>query len=142
MSSIEAALAAIELLQPGERFSYRKIAAKYHCNRTTLARRHQGVAVSRDIEAQNRQALHPQQEQELLRDIRRLTERGLPPTRVMIQRFASDITKGDLGKGWVDQYIKRYEVDLIPRWATGIDRSRHQADSQSKYSITGSGGET
>jgi len=40
MSLIEAAIAAIESLEPGEKFSYRKIAAEYGCNRTTLARRH------------------------------------------------------------------------------------------------------
>jgi hypothetical protein len=85
--------------------------------------------------AQNQQALHPQQEQELLRYIKRLTERGLPPNRAMIRRFASEIAKRELGKGWVDRYIKRYDVHLISRWATGIDRSRHQADSQSKYSL-------
>jgi hypothetical protein len=28
-----------------------------------------------------------------------------------------------------------YEVDFVSRWATGIDRSRHQADSLSKYSL-------
>lgn len=98
MSSIEAALIAIESLQPGEQCSYSKIAAKYHCNRTTLARRHQGVSISRDIEAQNCQALHPQLEQELLRYIRRLTERGLSPILVMIQHFASDIVKESLEK--------------------------------------------
>src|SRR4051794_41176846 len=38
MSSIEAAIAAIESLEPGEQFSYRQVAAEYHCNRTTLAR--------------------------------------------------------------------------------------------------------
>jgi hypothetical protein len=53
----------------------------------------------------------------------------------MIRRFGSDIAKRELGKSWVDRYIKRHEVDLISRWATGIDRSRHQADSQSKYSL-------
>jgi hypothetical protein len=53
----------------------------------------------------------------------------------MIRRFASDIAKRELGKGWVDRYMKRYDVHLISRWATGIDRSRHQADSQSKYSL-------
>jgi hypothetical protein len=53
----------------------------------------------------------------------------------MIRRFASDIAKKELGKGWVDRYIKRHQVDLISRWATGIDRSGHQADSQSKYSL-------
>jgi hypothetical protein len=84
MSSIEAAIAAIESLGPGEQFSYRQIAAKYHCNRTTLARRHQGIAGSRSTMAKNQQALHPQQEQELLRYIKRLTRQCLPPTRPMI----------------------------------------------------------
>jgi hypothetical protein len=59
MSSVKAALAAIESLEPGEQFSYRKIAAEYYCNRTTLARRHQGILASREVEAQNRRALHP-----------------------------------------------------------------------------------
>lgn len=53
----------------------------------------------------------------------------------MIRRFASDIAKKELGKGWVDRYIERHQVDLVSRWATGIDRERHQADSQSKYSL-------
>jgi hypothetical protein len=135
MSSIEAALAAIESLKPGEKFSYRQIAAKYCCDRTTLARRHQGLAGSRNTMAENQQSLHPQQEQELLQYIKQLTEQGLPPTRAMIRRFASDIVKRELGKGWVDRYIQRHNVHLISRWATGMDRLRYQADSQSKYSL-------
>ncbi|KAF2844478.1 hypothetical protein T440DRAFT_350820, partial [Plenodomus tracheiphilus IPT5] len=83
----EAALAAIELLRPGEQLSYRRIADQYGCNRTTLARRHQGVSTTRGLEAQNRQALYPQQEQELLRYIEHLTRQGLPPTRSMIRNF-------------------------------------------------------
>ena len=59
MSSIEAALAAIESLKPGEKLNYTEIANKYGCNRTTLARRHQGVSASRTIKAENQQALHP-----------------------------------------------------------------------------------
>jgi hypothetical protein len=135
MSPIEAALAAIKALEPGGKLVYTHIAAKYSVDRTTLARRHKGVAVSRDTQAQNQQALHPQQEHELLRYIERLTSQGLPPTRPMIQRFASDITKKELGKGWVDRFIQPYQVDLISRWATGIDRSRHQADSGLKYKL-------
>jgi hypothetical protein len=135
MSQIEAAIAAIESLEPGEQFSYRQLAIEFACSRTTLARRHQGLASSRSTMAENQQALHPQQEQELLRYIRKLTERGLPPTGAMIRRFGSDTSKKELGKNWVDWYIQRHEVDLISRWATGIDRSRHQADSQSKYSL-------
>ena len=66
MSSIEAALAALESLKPGKQFSYRQIAAEYHCNRTTLARWHQRFQASCQAKAVNQQALHPQQEQELL----------------------------------------------------------------------------
>jgi hypothetical protein len=135
MSSIDAALAAIDALKPGEKLVYTHIAAEYGVDRTTLARRHQGVASSRSTKAQNQQALHPQQELELLRYIERLTRQGLPPTRPMIRRFASSIAGKELGVHWVDRYIERHQVDLISRWATGIDRSRHQADSQLKYSL-------
>jgi hypothetical protein len=40
MSSIEAALAAIESLKPGEKLIYTQIAAQYSVDRRTLARRH------------------------------------------------------------------------------------------------------
>jgi hypothetical protein len=135
MSPIEAALAAIKALEPGEKLIYTQIAAKYGVDRRTLARRHQGATTSRDTQAQNLQALHPQQEQELLRYIERLTRQGLPPARPMIRRFASDIAKKELRRGWVDRFTQRYQVDLISHWATGIDRSRHQADSEIKYSL-------
>jgi hypothetical protein len=84
MSSIEAALAAIESLQPGEQFSYRKIAAKYCCNSTTLARRHQGISSSSAIRQENQQALYPQQEQELLRyhSARRNARPGVTPAPI------------------------------------------------------------
>ena len=135
MSPIEAALAAIESLKLGEQFSYRKIAAGYHCSRATLARRHQGISASRATQAENQRALHPHQEQELLRYIKRLTSQGLPPTGSMIRCFASQIAKKELGVHWVNRYIKRYQINLISRWVTGIDRARHQADSISKYTL-------
>ena len=135
MSSIEAALAAIKALEPGEKLVYTQIAAQYGVDRRTLARRHQGVSASRQLEGQNRRALHPHQEIELLRYIERLTSQGLPPTRSMIRRFASQIAKKELGVHWVDRYIERHQIDLISRWATGIDRARHQADSISKYTL-------
>jgi predicted HicB family RNase H-like nuclease len=113
MGAIEDAIAAIESLEPREQFSYRKIAAIYGCSHSALSQRHQGISASCSNKAQNQQALHPQQEQELLRYIKQLTERGLPPTRAMTRRFASDIAKRELGKGWVDRYIKRYDVHLI-----------------------------
>jgi hypothetical protein len=135
MSPIEAALAAIEALEPGKKLVYAQIARKYGVPASTLSQRHRGVSSSRATKAQNQQALHPQQELELLRYIERLTRQGLPPTRPMIRRFASSIAGKELGVHWVDRYIQRHQVDLISRWATGIDRERHQADSQSKYNL-------
>ncbi|KAF2823919.1 hypothetical protein CC86DRAFT_298103, partial [Ophiobolus disseminans] len=132
---IEATIAAIKLLEPREKSSYCKIATEYYCNRITLARRYQGLASSRSTMAENQQALHPQQEQELLRYIERLTKQGLPPSRPMIRRFASQIAKRELGIHWVGCFIQRYDVYLISRWATAIDRSRHQANSGLKYTF-------
>jgi hypothetical protein len=135
MSPIEDALAEIESLPQADGFSYRKIAAKCGVVRSTLTRRHQCASTSKLAKAQNQQALHPHQEQELLRYIKRLTRQGVPRTRAMIRRFGLAIAKRELGKGWVDRYIQRYQVDLISRWATDIDRSRHQANSGSKYNL-------
>jgi hypothetical protein len=80
MSSIEAALGAIESLKPGKKFAYTDIAANYGVDRRTLARRHQCVTASHDTKARDQRTLHPQQEQKLLLYIKNLTERGLPPT--------------------------------------------------------------
>jgi hypothetical protein len=135
MSSIEAALTSIESLEPGEPLVYSKIADRFGCSRVTLARRHQGLQAPRSDAAHNRQALHPQQEIELLRYIERLTSQGLPPTRTTIRRLASEIAQKELGVRWVDRYIQRHQIDLVSRWATGKDRLRHQADSQLKYSL-------
>jgi hypothetical protein len=135
MSSIEAAIAAIESLEPGEKFSYRQIAQQYRCSRVALAKRHQGLATSRATQAQNQQSLPPQQEQELIRYIKRLTEQGLPPTQAMIQNFASQIAHRELGVHWVDCFVKQYPEQLISKWTTAMDNSRHKADSGSKYSL-------
>jgi hypothetical protein len=125
MSAIEAALAAIDALEPGEKINYTQISNQHGVVRSTLTRRHQRLSTTRGLEGQNRRALHPHQELELIRYIERLTRQGLPPTRPMIRRFASDITKIEVGKGWVDRFIARHDVNLISRWATGIDRARH-----------------
>ena len=73
MTPIEAAFAAIESLEPEEQFNHRKFSEVYGCDRTPLTRRHQHQSITRSLEAQNRQALHPQQEVELLQYIKQLT---------------------------------------------------------------------
>jgi hypothetical protein len=75
-----ASIAELESLKPGENIDYAQTVKKYGVSRVTLARRHQG-----------RKSLHPQQKHELVHYIKRLTKRGLPPTRAMIRNFGSQI---------------------------------------------------
>jgi hypothetical protein len=135
MDPIEAAIKAIDSRASGASFSYRKIAKQFSISRATLARRHQGLTRSNAGEAQQRQNLSLQQESELVKYIEALTKRGLPPTRVMIQNFASIVAKKKVGRNWVSRFLERNHAHLTSKWTTGIDRVRHKADSKYKYSL-------
>lgn len=65
--------------------------------------------------------------------ITRLTEQGLPPTREMIRCFATTIYKGQVGEGWVTRFLNRNHDSLTTKWTSGMDRNRHEADSEWKY---------
>jgi hypothetical protein len=135
MDPIEAAIEALESRELGDKTSYNKIAAIYGVARTTLIWRHQGVQHTKETKAFNQQALHPQQEQELVSYIEGLTNQGLPPTREMIINFSSQVAGRELSESWVTRFIKRHSIHLISRWSTGIDTLRFQADSEYKYKL-------
>ncbi|KAF1935023.1 hypothetical protein EJ02DRAFT_362398 [Clathrospora elynae] len=107
MALIEAVLAAIESLEPGEKFTYQQIAAAHGVNQSTLSRRHKQSHVLHEAKSINQQKLNPQQELELVEYIKMLTKRGLPPTREMVQNFASCVAKEPVGEGWVTRFINR-----------------------------------
>ena len=93
MDPIQAAIDDIESLEPGEDFSYTKMANKYGVVRSTLIRRHQGITRSPRAKNFKQQKLNPQQEKELVQYIKGLSERHIPPTREMIRNFASTIAQ-------------------------------------------------
>ncbi|KAF1935979.1 hypothetical protein EJ02DRAFT_482733, partial [Clathrospora elynae] len=107
MDPIQKAIEEIESRKLGEEFSYKKVAEKHGLNRTTLAQRHKGIQASYAAAGLNQMKLNPQQEVELVQYIETLTKRGLPPTRKMIQNFASCVAKEALGEGWVTRFINR-----------------------------------
>jgi hypothetical protein len=135
MEPIDAALAAIETLEPREKLVYTQIAKRFGVNRVTLARRHQGLTTSRAIRYQNQQALHPQQEKELIEYIDRVSKQGLPPDRNLVRRFASELAQKEIGYHWVDRFVQRYPDLLKPKLVTTIDRNCHKADSELKYKL-------
>jgi hypothetical protein len=53
----------------------------------------------------------------------------------MIRDFTSQIAQRELGAHWVDRFVQRHPDRLISKWTTGMDNSRHKADSGRKYSL-------
>jgi hypothetical protein len=78
-------------------------------NRVTLARRCKGIQGTRADEGIN----SPQQEAGLVEYVIGLSKRGLPPTRKMIQNFASHVAKKHVREGWVSRFINRNKAHLI-----------------------------
>ncbi|KAI1672200.1 hypothetical protein L13192_03059 [Pyrenophora tritici-repentis] len=132
MDPIQKAIEDIESREAGASFSYREVAKTWGVNRTTLARRHQGRNQPHTLA---HLILHPHQETELLQYITTLTKRRTPPTRAMIRNFASSLVGREVSESWVTRFINRNPTHLISRWQTGMDRNRHKADSEAKYSL-------
>jgi hypothetical protein len=104
-------------------------------DRSRLGRRWRGVTRSKEEGYAGQQILSLEQEMELVRYSEKLTKRGLPPTRNMVKNFSSEVAKRQLGERWWDRFIKRNKIHLISKWTMGIDRSRHQADSETNYRL-------
>jgi transposase-like protein len=135
MALIDDAIAAIESLEPGEHYSYRKVARRFNVSNSTLTRRHKGRQRSQEAKNNTQLALNPQQEAELVRYIEDLTKRALPPTRDMIRNFASHFNPDGVSDAWVDRFISWNSNHLICKWTSGIDSQRHNADSRAKYKL-------
>jgi transposase-like protein len=135
MAPIDEAIEDLKLRGPEEQYTLKEVAKKHGVNQSTLGRRWRGVTGPRDAGHASRQALNPQQELELVRYIEGLTNKGLPPTREMIKNFSSEVAHQQLSESWVTRFINRHKLHLISKWTTAIDRTRHLADSESKYRL-------
>jgi hypothetical protein len=113
MAPIDDAVAAIELLEPGQHFTYRAIARQFGVSHATLSRRHKGSQCPRKVKDHDQQLLSPQQEHELVEYITGLTKRGLPPMREMIRNFASQIASKSASDAWVTRFMSRNHEHLV-----------------------------
>jgi hypothetical protein len=135
MSAIDKAIASIESGDEGALFSYQKVAAKWHCNRSTLSQRHQDLTQSNGVKSTQQQLLNPQQELDFVQYIEGLTKRELLPTREMIQNFAACIAKKEVRIRWVSRFLHYQKDKLTTKWTARMERNRHQADSQKRYTM-------
>lgn len=115
IASINKALKYLKSLSPREDFEYTKVAAKFGVDRSTLSRRHRGLTQPRATSYNDRRNLTTTEEAELVRYMEGLSERHMPPTRDMIQNFASSIAKKQVSKSWVTRFINRNSVHLISK---------------------------
>jgi hypothetical protein len=67
--------------------------------------------------------------------IEELTERNLPPTREMVQIYASDIAGHTVSQSWVSRFLRRQANHLISRSSKAMTKQREQADSGAKDSL-------
>ena len=131
MDALEAALASLAL---SDTVNYAQTARDFAVDPTTLRRRHQGKQVSRHRAAfKSKSLLTEAQEEVLISHIKRLTERGIPPTPNMVRNFAADIGKERPGKNWVYQFVKRHRKVLDSKHLKGFDLNRKHADRLESY---------
>jgi hypothetical protein len=119
---MDAAIEAMEREEEGEEIGYVGVVKKYGIDEFTLRRRHQGKCTTRAEAAQMRQKLNSKQEEELCKYIYTLTERALPPTRMMVASLALQICKKEVGVNWVSRFLKCHQDKLSPKWTTGMVR--------------------
>jgi hypothetical protein len=99
MTNEEAIKKALAELESSSKPNYTEIAQKYEIGRHALSRRHQGQTTSRhDFFSSHRQCLTDIQEELLIDQINRLTDRGIPPTSQMVKNFAEEIIRHAVGK--------------------------------------------
>jgi hypothetical protein len=133
MTPIETALAELDSLSSDGRFTYTDVAKRHGVERSTLRRRHQAITEPRTVKVMKQQQLTPEQELELVSWINDETKAGMPPLGGLVREKASLLAGKEVGEGWVYRFLQRQDQYLISKWATGMDRVRHQADSESKY---------
>jgi hypothetical protein len=83
--------------------------------------------------SQQQQNLSPQQEKELVQYIKEITKQGLPPTRTMIQNFASAVATSLVSTRWISRFIACHKAKLTSKWTVGMDRNRVKADNRGSY---------
>ena len=126
MASIDSALADLNAqLHP----NIRATARKYGLVESTLRRRWKGQTMSRqDAASEYIQRLTNSQEEALIGQINRLTDRGIPPTSRIVRNLAEEVLNGPVGKNWTGGFVRRHKERLTSLYLRNIDKVRVQSE--------------
>lgn len=106
------------------------LAAKtYGVVESTLRRRWKNKTTShQEASSLHKQRLTNVQEEVLISQIDRLTDRGLPPTAQMVKNFAEEIIQDSVGKNWTSDFVRRHKDKLKSLYLTNIDHKRKKSE--------------
>jgi hypothetical protein len=91
------------------------------------------VQADRDTKNLRQLKVTPQQENELVQYIIRLTERSSPPTRQMIINLVRGLAKVKVSQTWITRFLQRHRDVLTNPYTNPMASVRHAADSYDKY---------
>jgi hypothetical protein len=114
--------------------NYTHISNYYNINRSTLSKRHRRKATSRKQAASDtKQCLTIEQEEALIDQINKLTQRSMPPTSRIVRNLAEEIIGRSVGKNWTALFVKRHQDRLESRYLRCIDNLRVKADNVAMF---------
>ena len=111
---------------------YRDAAKIWGVSWGTWRRRHQGSQATHTGAASHKQKFN-EQELELLRYVKEITEKVLPPTRAMIRNFGSAVAQDPCSDCWVFQCLEQNKAHLTSKWTIKMGRHRIKADNKDRY---------
>ena len=124
--SIDEALADLRLQECPNIYA---TAIKYQLVESTLRRRWQRKTVSfQEASSEWRQRLINAQEDQLVLQINRLTDHGIPPTAQIVRNLAEEMIGGPIGKNWTGDFVKRYKDRVTSLYLRNIDSRRLQSE--------------
>jgi Tc5 transposase DNA-binding domain len=114
--------AAIAHLDAQDQPNYAAAARLYGLAPSTLARRHQGISVSRaEATSTHHQRLNNVQKDTLLGYIDALTDLHMPPTTQIIKDLVEEIVRGKLGQNWTARFIKRHSQRIYSLYLRALN---------------------
>lgn len=125
--------AALADLKSSNSLSISETARKYGVGRSALSRRFNLKATSTAQYHDSTRLLNNAQERELLKYIRRLCERCLPPTPRIVANIAQELCNKAPSKNWATRFVARHKDQLDARYLNTLDLARHKADSRASY---------
>jgi hypothetical protein len=130
---MQAALAEIE---SSEKPNYTAIAKNHELTPSTLIRHAQGKTTSREeFQSQLYQCLTNAQERILIKQINRLTERGIPLTSQIVRNFAKEMIRRAVGKNWTAEFCQQYQSELKSVYLRNIENLRVKGEYGPTYKL-------